>query len=271
MLLRACLVALAGFWAAPSLAQGPAPAPTRIVGSPGAGCIAGAVELPADGPGYRTVRMSRSTFWGHPDTVGALQLLAAQAAAAGLPDIYMNDLSRPRGGPMPGVHASHMTGLDADVWLDVRPKPVLTWAERDALETPSLVSADRRGVEPGLWSSRHLTLIRLAAGLPGLDRLLVNPAIKQQLCREATGDRAWLRLVRPWYGHSAHMHLHFRCPAGQSECRDAAPPPPGEGCDATLQWWFDQLDVPPKPPGPPPAPPPLPLACSAILGASAAR
>ncbi len=269
MLLRTCLIVLAGLWAAPVIAQ--VPSPVRIVGGPGVGCIAGAVELPPEGAGYQTVRMSRSTFWGHPATVAALRLLATRATAAGLPELYMNDLSLPRGGPMPGIHASHMIGLDADVWLDVRPKPPLAWAERDALEVPSLVSADRRGVEPGRWSPLHLRLIRLAAGLPGLDRVLVNPAIKQQLCREATGDRSWLRLVRPWYGHSAHMHLHFRCPAGQPECRDAAPPPPGEGCDATLQWWFDQLDASPRPAGPPPAPPPLPAACRAILGASASR
>ena len=43
------------------------------------------------------------------------------------------------------------------------------------------------------------------------------------------------------------MHIRFRCPADQRDCVQAAPPPPGDGCDATLQWWFDQLDVPPKP------------------------
>ena len=99
----------------------------------------------------------------------------------------------------------------------------------------------------------------------------LNPAIKQQLCRDAAGDRGWLQVVRPWYGHGAHMHLHFRCPAGQAECRDAAPPPPGDGCDASLQWWFDQLDLPPRPPSPPPPPPPLPPACGDILGAATSR
>ena len=252
-------------------APGPAPGPPRIVGGAGAGCIAGAVELPPTGPGFETIRMSRSTFWGHPNTVAGLQLLAARARAAGLPSLYVNDLSLPRGGPMLGTHASHMNGLDADVWLDVGPKPALTRAERDAVEPKSLVSADRRGVDPDRWRPAHLTLIRLAAGLTGIDRILVNPAIKQQLCRDAAGDRGWLQVVRPWYGHGAHMHLHLRCPAGQAECRDAAPPPPGDGCDASLQWWFDQLDLPPRPPSPPPPPPPLPPACGDILGAATSR
>ena len=236
----------------------------RIVGGPGGGCVAGAVELPVEGPGFETIRRSRSQFWGAPSTVAALELLGQRAQAAGLPVLYMNDISKPRGGPFPGVHASHMLGLDGDVWLDVRPKPALSAADRDALEVESLVRPDGRGVDPARWSPDHLTLIRLATALPGVDRLLVNPAIKRQLCLTVTGDRTWLRLVRPWYGHAAHMHIHFRCPPGQTECRDQAPPPAGEGCDDTLQWWFDQLDAPPKSAAPL-RPPVLPAACTGIL------
>ena len=47
----------------------------RIVGGPGAGCIQGAVELPGEGVGYQTIRMSRSFFWGHPEVIAALRLL----------------------------------------------------------------------------------------------------------------------------------------------------------------------------------------------------
>ena len=100
--------------------------------------------------------------------------------------------------------------------------------------------------------------------------VLVNPAIKRQLCLEATGDRTWLRVVRPWYGHASHMHIHFRCPANQAECRDQPPPPPGEACDASLQWWFDQLDAPQRPAiSTPPRAPKLPAACAAILRGAA--
>ena len=94
--------------------------------------------------------------------------------------------------------------------------------------------------------------------------LKADPAIKQQLCREGTGDRSWLHLIRPWYGHAAHMHIRFRCPEGQPDCIQAPPPPAGDGCDTTLQWWFDQLDAPAKPSSPS-KPPPLPAACTVIL------
>lgn len=241
--------------------------PARIVGGPGPGCIAGAVELPAEGPGYVTIRTTRSFFWGHPATIAALQLLGQRAKAAGLGDLFMNDISKPRGGPFPGIHASHMVGLDADVWLDVRPKPAMSRVQRDGIEVETLVRRDGRGVEPGLWSPAHVTLMKLAASLPGVDRILVNAAIKKQLCTDVQGDRSWLKLIRPWYGHAAHMHIHFRCPPGQTECVDQAPGAGVEGCDASLQWWFDQLDAPPKPPGPvsAPKPVPLPAACKAIM------
>lgn len=249
------------------LLPGLAWAEPRIVSGPGGGCIAGAVELPTDGPGYQTIHASRSTYWGHPDTIASLQLLALRAQQAGLPVLYMNDISRRFGGPMAGVHLSHMVGLDADVWLDTQPKRSLSVLEREAVEVVSLVTADQRGIELTRWSPQHATLIRLAATLPGTDRVLVNAAIKRQLCLTFAGDRSWLRQVRPWYGHSAHMHIHFRCPADQTDCTNQPPPPPGDGCDASLQWWFDRLDEPPSPAfaAKPPTPVRLPPACGPIL------
>ena len=271
-LLLALLVAFPALAADPTTSTprpAPAPGPARIVGAGDSGCIAGAVRLPDTAPGMQTIRNARSTFWGHPDIVAALVALAVRAKAAGLPDLYMNDISLPRGGPLIGIHASHQRGLDADIWLDVEPPhPVLPVAARENFEPPSLVRADQRGVVASLWRPQHLQLIRLAATTPGVDRILINPAIKRQLCLDATGDRAWLQRVRPWYGHASHMHLHFRCPANQPECIDQAPPPVGEGCDASLQWWFDQLDHPSAPMAAASLKPvKLPQACLAIIAA----
>jgi penicillin-insensitive murein endopeptidase len=222
--------------------------------------------LPAEGAGFQTIHLARSSFWGAPSTIARVQSLGEQVHSAGFGDLYIEDISRPRGGPLPGGHLSHQLGLDVDVGLDVGPKHPLSAAERESVELPSLVRADGRGVEPGRWGTGVVTLLHLAAGLPEVDRILINPPIKRQLCEEVRGDRTWLRLMRPWYGHAAHMHIRFRCPADQHDCVQAAPPPAGDGCDATLQWWFDQLDVPPKP-SPPYHPPPLPAACKAIIDA----
>jgi penicillin-insensitive murein DD-endopeptidase len=244
----------------------PAPGPMHIIGSQAAGCIAGAVSLPAEGPGFQTIHLGRSAFWGAPPTIARIERLAEQARAAGLGDLYIEDISRARGGPLPGGHLSHQLGLDVDVGLDPRPKPALTAGGRETVELPSMVRADQRGVDPARWSPDEVTLLHLAASLPEVDRILINPAIKRQLCEEVRGDRSWLRLMRPWYDHAAHMHIRFRCPADQRDCVQAAPPPPGDGCDATLQWWFDQLNVPPRPAAPY-HPPPLPAACKEVLAA----
>jgi penicillin-insensitive murein DD-endopeptidase len=244
----------------------PAAGPLHIIGGQAAGCIAGAVRLPAEGPGFQTIHLSNSSFWGAPSTIVRLETLGEQVHAAGLGDVFVEDISRPRGGPLPGGHLSHQLGLDADVGLDVSPKHTLTPAEREAVQLPSLVRDDQRGINLARWTPQVVTLLHLAAGLPEVDRILINPAIKRQLCDEVRGDRSWLRLMRPWYGHAAHMHIGFRCPADQHDCVQAPPPPPGDGCDATLQWWFDQLDVPPKPSAPY-HPPPLPAACKAVMAA----
>lgn len=248
-----------------TVAAGPAPGPLHIIGGPNTGgCIAGAVSLPAEGPGFQTIHQDRSAFWGAPQTISALQLFGGRAAAAGLPTLLIEDISRARGGPLPGGHVSHQIGLDADVGLDMRARPPLAASERDTVELRSLVRADGREIDPATWSPRVTGLLRIAAGLPEVDRILVNPAIKQQLCRDVSGDRSWLHLIRPWFGHAAHMHIRFRCPPDQAECVQAAPPPAGEGCDATLQWWFDQLDTPAKPAAPY-KPPAAPAACRGIL------
>lgn len=248
----------------------PAAGPLRIVlTSEGAGCLAGAVRLPESGVGFQTIRAGKTSFWGAPPTIQAVQTLAERTRQAGLPDLYIGEFSRPRGGPIAGGHVSHQAGLDVDIYFDLTPKPALSLAQRENLMPAGLVRPDRRGIDPARWLPEHATLLKLVATLPNVDRVLVNPAIKKQLCDTVTGDRSWLRLIRPWYGHAAHLHIRFRCPPGQPECVQASPPPPGESCDASLQWWFDQLDAPPAPSGPPRRPPPVPAACRAIFAAPA--
>ncbi|OYW07949.1 MAG: hypothetical protein B7Z53_05475, partial [Rhodospirillales bacterium 12-71-4] len=176
--------ARAADWAALPL---PSPGPARAIGGTALGCLAGGVALPAAGPGWQAINTHRNRQWGHPATLALLRHLAGQARSAGLPDLYIGDLSQPRGGPMPSDHASHQNGLDADIWLDLRPKPSLPASRRSNLAIPSLVRPDGQAVDPARWTPRHAALIRLAAESPGLDRLLVNPAIKRRLCAEHRG------------------------------------------------------------------------------------
>ncbi|MBP0466042.1 penicillin-insensitive murein endopeptidase [Roseomonas sp. PWR1] len=243
----------------------PAPGPTRIIGGTSLGCIAGAVQLPSEGPGWQAVRVSRNRHWGHPVLIDWVRDFAGEAQRRGFPDLWIGDLAQPRGGPMTYGHASHQTGIDVDIWLDLSAKPRVPAAAREDIRVASLVLPDETGVDPARFTDRHAALIRLAVERPGVDRLLVNHAIKRELCRRHRGE-AWLRRVRPWRGHDSHMHVRLRCPAGQPECLDIAPPPPGDGCDASLDWWLSEeaRRPTPRPPGPPPR---LPAACAGVLAA----
>jgi penicillin-insensitive murein DD-endopeptidase len=270
--LKLLLLGLALLQALPALAQygpsgPPAPGPLHIIGGgSNGGCIAGATPLPLLGDGFQTIHSSFSHFWGAAPTIQGIETLGQEARANGLPPLLIEDISLPRGGPMPGGHAAHQVGLDFDVALDMRMRGYLNDEQRESIKIASLVRPDYRDIEPSMWGEAVERLLHLGARLPGVDRVLVNAAIKQQLCRTVTGDRSWLRFIRPWYGHAAHMHVAFKCPPGQTDCVAKAPPPPGDGCDSTLQWWFDQLSAPTPPPGPPKAKPRLPEACYAMFG-----
>jgi penicillin-insensitive murein endopeptidase len=249
-------------WAA---ARSPSQGPSRSIGSTALGCVAGAKALLPEGPGWQAVRLSRNRNWGHPQTLHFLVRLGAAARAIGLPDLLIGDMGQPRGGPLPYGHASHQSGLDVDIWLDVRPRAPLSREAREHLEVPSLVLPDQAAVDPQRFTLAHARLIRLAAEAPGVDRVLVNHGIKRSLCAAHAGE-AWLHRIRPWRGHDSHMHIRLRCPADSPLCQPGPSIPPGDGCDSSLDWWLTEAARRPAPraPGPPPV---LPAACTALLGA----
>jgi penicillin-insensitive murein endopeptidase len=238
------------------------------------GCLAGAAALPESGPGWRTLRLSRNRYWAHPETIAFIQRLGAQAAALGWPHGFLvGDLSQPRGGPMPYGHASHQSGLDADIWLR-RPDRAYSIAERESLSAISMVEPNRVALSPA-WGPAQASLIAAAAHDPAVDRIFVNAAIKAAFCRSARPEDAeWLGKLRPWWGHDSHFHVRLSCPATSPGCVDQSPPPRGDGCDSTLDWWFSDEALNPPPPRDPPAPrrpatlAELPQACAAILHAT---
>ncbi|WP_375456315.1 penicillin-insensitive murein endopeptidase [uncultured Methylobacterium sp.] len=251
----------------------PAPGPAHAYGSYAKGCFSGGEALPVDGATWQVMRLSRNRNWGTPALVDFLERLAAQAPRAGWPGLLVGDMSQPRGGPMLTGHASHQLGLDADIWLTPMPDHRMSRVEREETSATDMVRADRLDVDPETWTPERLRLIRLTAEQPEVARLFVNPAIKKALCREAGGDRGWLRKVRPMYGHNYHYHIRLGCPDGQDSCGDQAAPPPGDGCGEELAYWFSDAILHPKPPKVKPTPRPamtmaaLPAACRAVLKA----
>lgn len=276
------LLALVAVLAAPSAFAAPAkdlfgaattPAPAsgaRIVGSYAKGCLAGAEPLPVDGPAWQAVRLSRNRNWGDPRLVAFVERLAGAAQADGWHGLLVGDMAQPRGGPMRTGHASHQIGLDVDIWLTPMPEPRLTEAQRETFSPSSMLVDGTRTVDPKRLTGPGIAVIRRAALDPEVARIFVHPGIKQALCARAGDDRAWLRKVRPWWGHDTHFHVRLACPAGEQLCREQEPPPTGDGCTDDLAWWLTDEPWTPKPAGPPAKPltlADLPADCAAILHA----
>ncbi|HEX4503929.1 MAG TPA: penicillin-insensitive murein endopeptidase [Scandinavium sp.] len=264
MALLAILASSAGFAATPwqKITQ-PIPGTAQSIGAFANGCIVGSEGLPLRSDNYQVMRTDQRRYFGHPDLILFIQRLSNQVHNLGLGTMLIGDMGMPAGGRFNGGHASHQSGLDVDVFLQL---PQIRWTSAQLLKPQALdlVAADGKHVVPSLWSPQISALIKLAAKDNDVTRIFVNPAIKQQLCLDAGTDRDWLRKVRPWFQHRAHMHVRLRCPAGSLECEDQAAPPAGDGCGAELQSWFE----PPKPGSSKPVkktPPPLPPSCQALL------
>ncbi|MGB0854869.1 MAG: penicillin-insensitive murein endopeptidase [Pikeienuella sp.] len=252
----------------------PAALPPAAHGSYAKGCLAGGVELPKTGPSWQAMRLERNRNWGHPEMVAFVERLGAAAQAAGWPGLLVGDISQPRGGPMTSGHRSHQIGIDADIWMRPGYDRELTRKERAEIGSFSVTRGDHMDVNKR-WTAAHGEVIKAAASDHAVARIFVHAAIKRKLCQTAGDDREWLRKIRPWWGHNAHFHVRLTCPVGSADCVNQAPPPAGDGCDETLDWWFSDEARNPKPDPNAPKPKPrreltladLPPACSEVLSA----
>ena len=205
------------------------------------GCLQGGVELPVNGPNWQVMRLSRNRNWGHPELVKFLERFAPLAAkATGWHGILIGDMAQPRGGPLPFGHMSHQIGLDVDIWFMPEPDHTLSKDEREKISATNLVADDWKHINPKTWSPADVAFIRTAAEQPEVERVLVNAAIKKELCRVKDSKHdSWMDKVRPWYGHNDHIHVRLKCPADSPNCRKQPPVPGGDGCAAKdLDYWF---------------------------------
>ncbi|MFK7868089.1 MAG: penicillin-insensitive murein endopeptidase [Roseobacter sp.] len=224
-------------------------------GSYAKGCVAGAEQLAETGPTWQAMRLSRNRNWGHPEVIDFLENLSRDAAKQpGWDGIYVGDISQPRGGPMTSGHRSHQIGLDADIWLRPADTLSLSRTQRENISSISMRRSNGAFVNSS-WTQAHREIVKAAASDPRVTRIFIFPGAKVDMCQNATGDRSWLRKVRPWYGHHYHFHVRLGCPADAASCVDQSPPPPGDGCDEA-QGWVDAILNPPAPD--PNAPPPKP-------------
>ena len=222
------------------------------------GCLAGGVELPETGATWQAMRLSRNRNWAHPEMVDMVKKLSRVAARQpGWNGLYVGDMSQPRGGPMLTGHRSHQSGLDADIWMLPAKNLNLTVTERENISSISTRRA-KGAFTNGSWTRAHHEIIKAAAKDKRTERIFVFPGDKVKMCADEKGNKAWLRKVRPWFGHHYHFHIRLACPKGARGCKSQNPPPAGIGC-ADAQKWVDDILNPPAPkPRDPNAPKPKP-------------
>ena len=251
-----------------------APLPAQPFGSYARGCLAGAQQLPETGPHWQAMRLGRNRNWGHPITLDFIRDLAGFAARQpGWRGLYIGDISQPRGGPMASGHASHQMGLDVDIWMLPPQRLDLSRSARENISSQSMRRANGAYVN-ALWGASHHAIIEAAAKDPRVARIFIFPGAKLQMCKDATGNRDWLRKLRPWWGHHAHFHVRLACPKDAQGCENQPAPPAGDGCAEAAQWQADILNPPPpRPDAPKPKPKralqlaDLPASCRAVLAA----
>lgn len=249
----------------------PTGGPSIPVGGYSKGCIAGAVQLATDGPGWQAMRLSRDRRWGSTELVKYIEALAQSVQQDGWRGLLIGDMGQARGGPMKSGHASHQSGLDVDLWLEPMPASTFSAKDRENHSATSVLKKGTRNVDPKRFGEAERLMIYRAAQLPGVARIFVAPGIKRSLCSVKWRDPGFLNKIRPWYGHDDHIHVRLSCPAGSLYCADQDTIPPGDGCGAELDWWFTDEPYKPSPnPGPPAKPMTLadmPKECTTVLQA----
>lgn len=223
----------------------PTTQPVASYGFYSRGCLAGGIALANDGPTWQAMRPSRNLRWGHPNLIKQIKRLSIDAKRFGWNGLLVGDMSQPRGGPVKG-HASHQVGLDADIWLRPMPNRRMSRLERQKTSSTWMLKKGSVYVDNRVWTKAHEKLLKTAASYRQVDRLFVHPGIKKKLCDTVTGDRSWLRKVRPYWGHQSHFHMRIKCPPGSPTCKKQAAPPAGIGCGKSLDWWFNVAFAPKK-------------------------
>lgn len=193
----------------------------QAVGGFANGCIIGAQPLPLNSPNYQVMRTDQRRYFGHPDLLAFIQRLSSQANQKALGTVLIGDMAMPAGGRFSSGHASHQSGLDVDIWLQL---PRQRWSAQQLLKPQpiDLVSGDGKQVVASQWQPQIESLIKLAAQDAEVTRIFVNPAIKQRLCWMPAPIALAAQgapVVRPSCAHARAPALPGRQPECQSRIR----------------------------------------------------
>lgn len=146
------------------------PGSAQSIGGFSNGCIVGADTLPVQSDHYQVMRTDQRRYFGHPDLVMFIQRLSTQVNNLGLGTVLIGDMGMPAGGRFNSGHASHQTGTDVDIFLQLPKRAGLR--RNCCARALDLVARDGKHVVPSLWKPEIASLIKLAAEDNDVTRIL---------------------------------------------------------------------------------------------------
>jgi penicillin-insensitive murein DD-endopeptidase len=224
----------------------------EAIGFYSSGCLVGGRTLPLSTSRWEIVNPQRRRNYSHSKMEEFLNFLGKWSAEdSKIGKIIVGDIAQPTGGPMFNGHASHQTGLDADLRIALWPrKKKMKSAQRQNLSDVSVAGHIAKKTKDGYklqsefykkyWRPQYAELISKAASFSDVERIFVSPPIKTQVCRHFSqskkslkGSKAqrnqslgqslvqlpeWLLKIRPYAGHTGHFHVRLKCPKKNLKC-----------------------------------------------------
>lgn len=194
--------------------------PTRSIGSPNKGRLQNGLPMP-EGP-YWTLRDRRTRAYGATNAVESMLEAFTRYGEAfdGAPPVSVGELSARQGGRA-APHRSHRTGRDVDLGYVLNDGVERErWARADeknfdAEKNWFLIKAlvDTGEVQSIFISSRLQRLLRPVA------RRELDDAEMARYFRVSWSDPQQAPIISHEDGHRDHMHVRFRCEAGNGRCR----------------------------------------------------
>ena len=196
--------------------------PTMSIGAPNRGRLRSGIPLP-EGDHWR-LREFRPRGYGAKHTIGAL-LTAFRAYGETHPDgpdIRLGEISRRTGGRVK-PHVSHRSGRDVDIGYVMKPSPLDEEHYWRRASAKTLDAAKTWTLIKSLIATGQVQRIFMSAKL---QRLIAQEAAKELTPAEidllfdaVNPDPRVMTLVAHEHGHMDHMHVRFKCEAGNVRCR----------------------------------------------------
>jgi murein endopeptidase len=194
--------------------------PTSM-GSPNSGQLKGGVHLDADGDrmgvGF-VIAPGRKALFGTRDTVRHVKDCCARYRwkYAKAPPINIGDLSSRDGGHL-GNHLSHQSGRDIDLGFLTKPPQSKGFFNREA--TRSNLDVPKQWFVVQCFLDKPETqYIFMSHDVFGALRDHVRK--NKSLWHKYRNHFSFAGALRPDNEHRTHMHIRFRCPGNDKNCRD---------------------------------------------------